>query len=165
MDGAALYDEDMHAWALHQAAVLRRVARAGLPLPNDLDLEHVAEEIEDLGNEQRFQVESNVERAIEHLLKVALRPDDPAAAHWLKEAAAFLDTAHRRYRRSMRRVIEPEALWRTGCRRVMLEFGYGRADPVPLPAAMPFAFDDLVAPETDPRDLVAALAAALPKLG
>ena len=54
MTQAALYDEDIYAWAQHQARVLRGLAGANLGLPNDLDLdlEHVAEEIEEVGNEQ-----------------------------------------------------------------------------------------------------------------
>jgi len=40
-----LYDEDFYAWTQHQAALLRRLSPAG----NELDLEHIAEEIEDLG--------------------------------------------------------------------------------------------------------------------
>jgi Domain of unknown function DUF29 len=40
-----LYDEDFYAWTQQQAALLRRLPPAG----NELDLEHIAEEIEDLG--------------------------------------------------------------------------------------------------------------------
>ncbi len=43
MDRSALYETDFHAWALHQAQVLRGLAGSGLALPNGLDLEHVAE--------------------------------------------------------------------------------------------------------------------------
>jgi uncharacterized protein DUF29 len=51
MDQTTLYEEDIYAWSQHQARVLRGLAGSGLRLPNDLDLEHVAEEIEDVGNE------------------------------------------------------------------------------------------------------------------
>jgi hypothetical protein len=40
-----LYDEDFYAWTQQQAALLRRLPPPG----NELDLEHIAEEIEDLG--------------------------------------------------------------------------------------------------------------------
>lgn len=49
MDHAARYEEDVFAWSQHQAKVLRGLAERAAGLPNDLDLEHVAEEIEDLG--------------------------------------------------------------------------------------------------------------------
>lgn len=47
MDGPALHDKDTHAWTLQPTGVLRRLKASGIPLPNDLDLDHVAEEIED----------------------------------------------------------------------------------------------------------------------
>jgi Domain of unknown function DUF29 len=48
MDRPVSYDDDFLAWSEQQAAALRGLAgRRGLP--NELDLEHVAEEIEDLG--------------------------------------------------------------------------------------------------------------------
>ena len=107
MDQSALYDEDFYAWSLHQARVLRGLAGAGLRLPNDLDLEHVAEEIEDLGNEQRFAAESNLVQALVRLIKVVALPEDQAVRHWTKEAGAFLYNAGRRYRPSMRREMPP----------------------------------------------------------
>jgi serine/threonine-protein kinase RIO1 len=67
----ARYDDDRHAWALHQAEALRRLNAAGLPLPNALDLQDVAEEIEALGNEQRFQVEGNLEQPLANVLEAA----------------------------------------------------------------------------------------------
>ncbi len=161
MDLPALYEEDMHAWCLHQAALLRRLAAAGLPLPNDLDLEHVAEEIEDLGNEQRFQVEGNLERALEHLLKLALRPDDPAEAHWRREVIAFLGTAQGRYARSMRRAIDVGKLWRRACRLAGAQLGDERGRIPGVPDAMPFTLDELLDEEADPRALAARLAAAI----
>jgi hypothetical protein len=162
MDLPALYDDDMHAWCLHQAEALRRLRASGIPLPNDLDLEHVAEEIEDLGNEQRFQVESNLERALEHLLKLAILPDDPAQNHWRSEVAAFLAATRRRYARSMRRSIEPDKLWRQRCRIARLSVGRD-VDAMPgLPAAMPFTLEELLDEEADPRALAARLAALIP---
>jgi hypothetical protein len=62
MDQAALYEEDIYAWSQHQAAVLRRMAANPAALPNDLDLERVAEEIEEVGNEQLYAVESSLVR-------------------------------------------------------------------------------------------------------
>jgi hypothetical protein len=161
MDRVALYDEDFHAWLLHQAAALRRLAASGLPLPNDLDLEHLAEEVEDLGNEQRFQVESNLAQALAHLIKIVALPDDPAVRHWLEEAVTFLGIAAERYRPSMRRLIDIVALWRRACRKARLTMEiYGQAAPS-LPAEPPFTLDELVDPEADPRVLAARLATVI----
>jgi hypothetical protein len=49
MDRRALYDDDYFAWLQEQAAALRRFAHDRRDLPNDLDVEQIAEEIEDVG--------------------------------------------------------------------------------------------------------------------
>lgn len=151
MDVSALHDEDGHAWALQQAALLRRLATSGLPVPNDLDLQNVAEEIEDLGNEQRFQVEGNLRQALVHLIKLACQPDDQAVLHWSLECRAFLDGALERFRPSMRRLLDMDALWRKACRRVDYEARLNRVDVPMLPDAMPFTLDELLDPDADPR--------------
>ena len=46
-----LYEDDFYAWTQAQAKELRRFARSRPNLP--LDLAHIAEEIADLGTEQR----------------------------------------------------------------------------------------------------------------
>ncbi|TCZ55587.1 DUF29 domain-containing protein [Roseicella aquatilis] len=158
MDQSALYDEDVHAWALHQARVLRGLATAGLRLPNDLDLEHVAEEIEDLGNEQRFQVESNLGQALAHLIKIVALPEDQAVRHWAREARAFLRTAARRYRPSMRRAVEPAKIWAWACRDAADDLGADGHTVPALPREMPVALEDLVSEEADARALAARLA-------
>lgn len=137
MDLTALYDDEMHAWALHQAAVLRRLKASGIPLPNDLDLDHVAEEIEDLGNEQRFRVESNLAQALAHLVKIALLPEDPAVGHGRKEVVAFLGKARRSWRPSMRRVFDLGDVWRDATCLVRGEFQADALPPPDLPAEAP----------------------------
>lgn len=161
MDQTALYDEDIYAWSQHQARVLRSLAGTGLRLPNDLDLEHVAEEIEDVGNEQRFAVESNLIQAFIHLVKLVALPEDQAGRHWTKEANAFLATAARRWRPSMRRAIDPDALWSDARRQATRDLEIdGFAVPL-LPQGCPFGLEELVGGEADPRNLAARLAAAV----
>ncbi len=63
-----LYEEDFYAWTRDQATALRRMA--GDHWNGPLDLEHLAEEIEDVGSERRDAVRSQVRRIIEHLLKL-----------------------------------------------------------------------------------------------
>jgi hypothetical protein len=45
------YDEDILVWSEQQASVLRSL-RSRRDLPGELDLEHVAEEIEDVGRSE-----------------------------------------------------------------------------------------------------------------
>lgn len=58
------YSTDPYAWALEQAAHLR-ACRFG-----ELDLENLAEEVEDLAGARRRSVRSRVRTIIEHLLKL-----------------------------------------------------------------------------------------------
>jgi hypothetical protein len=166
MDGPALYEEDIYAWSQHQAAVLRRMAaNPAAPLPNDLDLEHVAEEIEEVGNEQRFGVESNLIQAFTHLVKLVALPEDQVARHWAKETNALLATAARRWRPSMRRAIDLDSLWSDARRQATRDLDIdGHAVP-PLPGECPFGLEELVGGEADPRELAAWLAAAVAALG
>ena len=57
MDAATPYDEDSYAWSERRATVPRRLS-SRLDLPNDLDLEHIAEEVEDLGKSELRTVPS-----------------------------------------------------------------------------------------------------------
>ena len=64
-----LYETDFYAWTRRQARELRRLK--ALRLNVELDLDHVAEEIEDLGSSERDTCRSHVERILEHFLKLA----------------------------------------------------------------------------------------------
>lgn len=159
MDQTALYEEDIYAWSQHQARVLRGLAGSGLRLPNDLDLEHVAEEVEEVGNEQRFGVESNLIQAFIHLIRLVALPEDQAVRHWTKETRAFLYNATRRYRPSMRRVLDHDKLWSDACRLAAADLADDGHEAPPLPPGCPFVLEDLVGGQPDPRELTAQLAA------
>lgn len=59
----ARYDRDLYSWAIEQAALLR----AGKL--DEVDAHNVAEEIDDVGNEQYGKLESAVRVILLHLLK------------------------------------------------------------------------------------------------
>jgi hypothetical protein len=63
------YDTDFYTWTQTQAAALRAKDWAAL------DLDHLAEEIEALGNEQRHAVRSHLRVLLWHVLKWAYQPD------------------------------------------------------------------------------------------
>ena len=77
---AELYEEDLYAWTQAQARELRRFARQHPNLP--LDLGHLAEEIGDLGKEQRNSLWSWTLRIIEHLLLLEYSCAREPRAHW-----------------------------------------------------------------------------------
>lgn len=144
MDRGAAYDDDIYTWSQEQAAVLRRLAETRRDLPNELDLEHVAEEIEDLGKSEVRTVESYLELLLRHLIKVASQPDSPAVKHWKREAAE----QHRRLRKDLKRsmfgLIEPDEIWTLAANRAEASFDrYGDAFIGGLPAICPFDLDEL----------------------
>jgi hypothetical protein len=63
------YEADFSAWAGEQSRALaeRRF--------NDLDLEHLVEEVEELGGSYRDQLESRIIILLMHLLKWEYQPD------------------------------------------------------------------------------------------
>lgn len=77
---SGLYDSDFHSWTVEQAAKLRRLADRRVNA--DLDLEHLAEEIEDLGKRDLRALLSEVALVIEHLLKLEHSPAVAPRAGW-----------------------------------------------------------------------------------
>ena len=57
------YEDDAHAWAFEQAALLKAGRFA------DLDLINLADEIESVGHNEYDKLESDLARVIQHLLK------------------------------------------------------------------------------------------------
>jgi ribosomal protein L29 len=63
------YETDVIAWAEEQAALLR----AGRL--SELDVEHIAEEIEDVGKSERRELASRISILLAHLLKWRYQPE------------------------------------------------------------------------------------------
>ncbi|MGH6896474.1 MAG: DUF29 domain-containing protein [Geminicoccaceae bacterium] len=82
-----LYEDDFFAWTQLQARELRRFARTRPNLP--LDLTHIAEEIADLGTEQRRRLRSWTRRTIEHLLLLEHSPAQDPRRGWINEIVSF----------------------------------------------------------------------------
>jgi hypothetical protein len=99
---AALYDEDFYAWTQEQAAALRTHFRGD----NRIDVEHLAEEIEDLGKSDLHAVESFVEQIIAHLLKLDYSGQQPPRAHWRAEVLNFRQNVDRKITPTIRRKVE-----------------------------------------------------------
>jgi hypothetical protein len=82
-----LYEDDFYAWTQLQAKELRRFARSRPNLP--LDLAHLAEEIADLGIQQRKRLRSWTRRIIEHLLLLEHSPAQDPRRGWINEIVTF----------------------------------------------------------------------------
>lgn len=68
-DVAALYDSDFFEWTQLSAELIRRGRL------NEADLEHIAEEIEDMGKRDRREVRSRLIVLIAHLLTWQHQPE------------------------------------------------------------------------------------------
>ena len=77
----SLYEEDLYAWTQRQAELLRHLP----PISNGLDVEHVAEEIEDLGRSDLRAAHSLCQHIIAHLLKLEYSGLKDLADHWRDE--------------------------------------------------------------------------------
>jgi hypothetical protein len=143
---AVLYDEDFFAWTRDQAAALRRLAKERWNGP--LDLDHLAEEIEDVGSERRDAVRSQVRRIIEHLLKLEhSRARDPRAG-WrdsiLDARAEIADKLTRSLRRDVGRHL-PRLYERARAKAVNGLTAHGEREEVPnLPAVCPYSIDEIM---------------------
>src|SRR5947209_1243195 len=84
------YDDDFYAWTQYQAEVLRSLRTRD----NRFDREHVAEEIEAVGRNERDAVRSQMRRILEHFLKLAHSPAQDPRSGWIEtilDARSVLD--------------------------------------------------------------------------
>jgi hypothetical protein len=102
----SLYDEDYHAWAVGQALALRRLAESRCNGP--LDLDHLAEEVEDLGKAERNSVLSQVERIIEHALKLEHAASREPRRGWILLIVDARRELGRHLTLSLRHLVEEE---------------------------------------------------------
>jgi Domain of unknown function DUF29 len=163
MDERITYDDDFYGWSQQQAAVLREMA-GRRDLPNALDLEHVAEEIEGVGDEQRNAVQSYIRLIFVHLLKAASVNRPQLRAGWYAEITNFHAEMLGRFSRSMRQEIDIPLLWRRAFRQAALSLqGHGDELRVPSDADCPFDLDDFLHEEFDFEAAVERVLALLPE--
>jgi hypothetical protein len=136
-----LYDDDIVLWSERQAALLRSVA-AGEPNNEAPDWANIIEEIESVGNEQRFAVESNLVQALIHMLKAAAWPLSPAVLHWEAEARVFRSNAESRFTPSMRQRLDLARIYRRALRG--LPETIDGTPPLPVPETCPVSLDELL---------------------
>jgi hypothetical protein len=135
-----LYDRDVLAWSEHQADLLRRLARG--ERANDVDWEHVVEEIEDVGLSELHAVARYLEQILVHLLKIQAWPDSDSLNHWRAEIISLQGSAERRFAPSMGQRIDLARLYQRAVRQVTTLNGGQR--PPRWPEACPFTLDALL---------------------
>lgn len=63
------YEQDFHAWAVENAVLLRQRRLA------EIDVEHIAEELDDMGRSERNEIENHLINLLFQLLKWKYQPD------------------------------------------------------------------------------------------
>jgi hypothetical protein len=103
---SALYDEDYYAWTQRQATALRGLAKERWNGP--LDLENLSEEVEDLGRAAKNACLSQIERLIQHLLKLEYSPAEAPRRQWQLSCHDARRELHRQLTPTIRRIVEAE---------------------------------------------------------
>jgi len=104
--------EDPYAWALAQAAQLRR-GSAGL---KGLHRAGLSEFLEEWAEETLSSARSRPVNLMAHMAKVARSRNPAALGHWRSECVEFHDRLVDAYRPSMRDKIDMASLWRRAAR-------------------------------------------------
>jgi hypothetical protein len=138
--GRSLYDEDFYAWTQEQAELLRR-GGAGA---NGLDVELVAEEIEDLGKGELHACQSLCEHIIEHLLKLEYSGLAEPARHSQREIVEWRLQLEEKLTRSIAAKMDLKERYRHAL-RLLRSF----EDDAPglmqrVPAECPYSLDQIV---------------------
>ncbi len=139
---AERYEADFYDWALSQAEALRG-GRA-----EELDLEHLAEEIEGLAIAIRSAVRSRTRTIMEHLLKLEYSPAQEPRNSWRATVRRARGDLHDDLTPSLRRELEealPELYARTRADTAATLCDYGESEAAErLPAACPYDFEALL---------------------
>ena len=147
--GADLYEEDFYLWTQRQTELLRQRRFS------DVDLEHLIEEIEDLGSNQRNAVESLVQNILYHLLKLHFSPTVPPRHGWEATVRAQRIQLRRRPTTSLRNHVAATLAELYADARELAAHDL-RQDSVPadrLPADCPYTLDQILSPGWFPANV------------
>ena len=142
-----LHDEDFYAWTQAQAAALRRLAETRPNVPLDLDM--IADEIEDLGMSEHIAVFSFARLIMQHLLLAAYsRGAELQRRHWLDEIDELRSQIEEKLTPSIRPDLKADlhavyARARRNVARKMRRYGEDAAAAA-LPAACPYTLDQIL---------------------
>ena len=150
MDDKFTYDSDFLIWTQQQAQALRALAKSRADLPNELDLEHVAEEIEDMGKSELNAVKSRIRNIMIHLIKAACDPNARAQPHWAIEVRAFHGELIYKVTPAMHARLDLPAIWRRARKVALADLAeFGLREPAGLPTDCPFTQEELISDEID----------------
>jgi hypothetical protein len=147
------YDDDFYAWTQYQAEVLRTLRTRD----NRFDREHLAEEVEDLGNSYRDAVRSQVRRILVHFLKLAHSPARDPRFDWMSsiiDARAQIDD---KLSASLRRDVEARLtnLYEAARKQASVDLlkYHERGAAAALPPGCPYTVEQILADGWYPIDV------------
>ena len=163
MNDQKLYDDDILLWSEQQADVIRGLGRTRRDVPNELDIENVAEEIEGVGRSELAAVKSYIRLIFIHSIKLVVEAESEAARHWRSEIVAFHADMMGRYSPSMQQRIDVNELWRSACEQAAIAYEGGQQNVANLPVESPFTLDALLGERIDSSGLVQRLGRTMPR--
>ena len=151
------HEADFYSWTQDQAALLRALPRGSSPL----DIDNLAEEIEDMGRAEIQVISSLLRQTLIHLLKIVVDREAPAVTHWVSEASGFQGDAVLAFSPGLRQRLDLPKIWMVAKRNVADSLGeHGVVVPA-LPEECPLTLQQLLDPEFSPRSAAAVIAACL----
>ena len=128
----SFYETDFFEWTQIQAKALNEHNI------EDLDWEHLKEEIEDLGNEKLHAVNSFLKQLIEYKLKLDYSQEIYPRNHWLKEVDNFQDEIEDRLTQVLFNKIDIAKQYERARRVVLREYKLN------IPEQCPYTFEELM---------------------
>jgi hypothetical protein len=143
----ALYDTDFVEWTAQNAELLRQGRF------DEVDLEHVAEEIEDLGKRDLLAVRSQLRRMLMHSIKQKIQPErDGASWRGSIVTAQGIIIDYVELSPSLRRQLTDSlpAVYRRAIKEALSETGLaGQRKDLGIPETCPFSLSQLVDGDVD----------------
>ncbi len=137
----ALFEQDFYAWSKAQADLLRAGRYA------ELDLEHLIEEVDDLGDALKRSVRNRMRTIMEHLLKLQHSPAQDPRSAWRATVRTQRVKLRDGLKASIRREVESELPELYTDARALAEGALrdqGEAAAADaLPAACPYTLDQI----------------------
>jgi len=141
------YETDFLSWAQEQSALLRAGQWA------QIDQEHIAEELEDMGREQKLALQSLLRQILLHLIKLDHSPAQSPKGKWAEEIIEFRDQAQARIEATPSlKHHAPELFakaWQQARRAAEKTFALHR-EAVVVPEHCPYSLDQVLDPDFFP---------------
>lgn len=165
MTASQQHEVDFYTWTQEQAALLRALPRES----NLLDIDNIAEEIEDMGRSEIKQITNLLVQTVAHLIKIAVEPDAQSVSHWVGEADTFQSQAIVEYSPGLRQRLDLSKIWKLAKRSAATALEEHNVQVPAFPDESPLSLDELLDEDFSPRTAAkkvsdAILAISTPKI-